>query len=256
MKEFRFNVVKEERKALVRAIGDIIGIEPKYMGAPGFVFVIGDYRVSANGTVTVEGEYDSNALGILLAELAGQGFSYEAAQEEDSFQKLDFPDSINDNTNHMTHFTDNVDVEGKERLSIDIPMAYLNASVIINLKKLITAKGWILKKMVGADFLPIVHLSDQLIRFPWFKPDASPDEVEAYAHLISQMCTTAKEKRRVMAEEKPLKPGDNEKYKARCFLLSLGFKGSEYSQARKILLSPFSGNGSFLQGNCKKKLLF
>jgi hypothetical protein len=55
-----------------------------------------------------------------------------------------------------------------------------------------------------------------------------------------------------MATERELADGDNEKFKARCFLLALGFIGKEYSQARKILLAPMSGNGSFKTGNTKK----
>ena len=38
---------------------------------------------------------------------------------------------------------------------------------------------------------------------------------------------------------------DNEKYAFRCFLLRLGFIGSEYKEARKILLKNLSGNAAF-----------
>ena len=38
---------------------------------------------------------------------------------------------------------------------------------------------------------------------------------------------------------------DNEKYAFRCFLLRLGFIGSEYKAERKILLRNLSGNSTF-----------
>ena len=53
MNVLKFNVVKEERKALVKAISEIIGCKPQYKGAPGFNFEVGCYTVSPNGTVTL-----------------------------------------------------------------------------------------------------------------------------------------------------------------------------------------------------------
>ena len=372
MKEYRFNVVKEERKALVRAISEIVGIEPRYMGAPSFAFKVGKFTISFNGTVSTEvspdyivGTYHTdnrgtvsfdymqvgNALDELTALLAERGFVHEADQNMDCSydHDVDYTHAHDcndeadagavsnctdpaiatrtkagyDNEDEIAHdakvvgdveavhdieiaheakvlhdteiandaeITHDIDVgmsiekepianintgsvasndesihtlisiitdtsvgEDDERLSIDIPLSYLNDPAIANLEKLVAAKAWIIKKMVGNDSLPIVRLSEQLIRFPWFRSDASPTEVKAYTHLISRLCVTAKEKKRVMAEEKLPQPGDNEKYKARCFLLSLGFKGPEYSQARKILLAPFPGNGSFLQGSGNKE---
>ena len=50
-------------------------------------------------------------------------------------------------------------------------------------------------------------------------------------------------------------PEDNEKFKARCMLLALGFIGDEFAQARKILLAPMSGNGSHRAGDGKKAAL-
>jgi len=40
-------------------------------------------------------------------------------------------------------------------------------------------------------------------------------------------------------------------HKFRCWLLSLGFIGSEYAEARKILLSKLDGNSSFKSGGRK-----
>ena len=51
--------------------------------------------------------------------------------------------------------------------------------------------------------------------------------------------------KRVTATEKPV---DNEKYAFRCFLLRLGFIGSEYKAERKILLKNLSGSSAFKNG--------
>jgi hypothetical protein len=55
----------------------------------------------------------------------------------------------------------------------------------------------------------------------------------------------AKTQHRVSMSAKPV---DNEKYAFRCFLLRLGFIGSEYKEERKVLLAPLFGNSAFLCG--------
>jgi len=310
--EYRFNVVKEERKALVAAISDIVGCKAKYMGALGFAFTVDTYTISANGTVTAQDDAGVDSPSNLLAQLAERGYVYEAepveAENEDESSNLPQDEDLSDEVepaNECTALTiipeesqaeddgtaddanpvpapnpnvyETVDAdpnaganvaedtgsnnnaasavdtsEDAGILSIDMPLYGINSTVIENLEKLVASKAWILKKMTGAESLTIEEFGGRL-RFPWFKPDSSAKEIDAYSRLVTRLCETAKEKKRVMAEEKLPRPGDNEKYKARCFLLSLDFKGSEYSQARKILLSPFPGNGSFLQGSSKKE---
>jgi hypothetical protein len=50
---------------------------------------------------------------------------------------------------------------------------------------------------------------------------------------------------RVTATEKAV---DNEKYAFRCFLLRLGFIGSEYKAERKLLLKNLSGSSAYRNG--------
>ena len=51
--------------------------------------------------------------------------------------------------------------------------------------------------------------------------------------------------KRVTATEKSV---ENEKYAFRCFLLRLGFIGSEYKAERKILLKNLTGSSAFKDG--------
>ena len=51
--------------------------------------------------------------------------------------------------------------------------------------------------------------------------------------------------KRISATEKF---AENEKYAFRCFLLRLGFIGSEYKEERKILLENLSGSSAFKSG--------
>ena len=45
-----------------------------------------------------------------------------------------------------------------------------------------------------------------------------------------------------------VKETENEKYAFRCFLLRLGFIGTEYKKQRKILLSRLNGSSAFKGG--------
>ncbi len=47
-----FNVTGEQRKALVAAISGFTGEQPKYQNAPTFAYIIGEYTVDKQGTVT------------------------------------------------------------------------------------------------------------------------------------------------------------------------------------------------------------
>ena len=339
--EFAFNVTKEERKVLVKAAGEILGIAPVYKGAPGFAFAVGDYVIDRFGTLICE---EQNAGGIrgLLIGLVERGFAFEgdidgiasivSTQTEDEADALakregvpedgDSEDSGYGNggiieeiaPNVLTQTEDAADdlvkreviSEGNDsedfgsdanvseelgqdggddndseesvhdggeapsdaepceavsnnssnddsgKLNINMPMVGFTASALGNLEKLVDAKAWIIKKMVYADELPITR-DEEYLSFPWFRLESSAVEVDAYSRLVARLCETAKEKQRVTATERRLEDGDNEKFKARCFLLSLGFIGKEYAQARKVLLAPMSGSGSFKTGGYKRQ---
>ena len=81
--------------------------------------------------------------------------------------------------------------------------------------------------------------------FPWFEELPDPDAVKAYTHFISALCEMSRNAKRVTATEKPV---DNEKYAFRCFLLRLGFIGSEYKAERKILLEESDRSSAFKDG--------
>jgi hypothetical protein len=231
--ELNFNVSGEKRKALVKAVGEILGAKPKYLGAPSFEFAVGDFVIDRGGKLFFS-EDSNDAATELLPKLSELGFAPEEVTAEIPAETL-APD------------------EAPEVLTIEIPLEGFSEAALLNLEKLVAAKAWIFKKMSGTEELAIKRLDDRL-RFPWFRASSTPQEVSAYTQLIAQLCETAKAKKNVNAKERTLEDGDNEKFKARCTLLSLGFIGPEFAQARKILLAPMSGSGGFKQGNRKKEV--
>ena len=85
---------------------------------------------------------------------------------------------------------------------------------------------------------------DDRVAFPWFA-QVDADSSAAYTHFISALCEMSRNAKRVTATEKPV---ENEKYAFRCFLLRLGFIGSEYKAERKILLKNLTGSSAFKNG--------
>ena len=50
--EIKYNLTGTDRKALVKAVSNIIGKKSKYLGAPSFAYQIGDYcTVTSDGTL-------------------------------------------------------------------------------------------------------------------------------------------------------------------------------------------------------------
>ena len=112
-----------------------------------------------------------------------------------------------------------------------------------NLTKLLEAKGNLIRKALGITDLRVEVLEDR-VAFSWFS-QVDADSAAAYTHFISALCEMSRNAKRVTATEKPV---DNEKYAFRCFLLRLGFIGSEYKAERKILLKNLSGSSAFKNG--------
>lgn len=122
-------------------------------------------------------------------------------------------------------------------LTVEIP---LEKVAVGNLTKLLDAKGNLIRKALGITDLRIELLEDR-VAFPWFS-QVDADSVAAYTHFISALCEMSRNAKRVTATEKPV---ENEKYAFRCFLLRLGFIGTEYKAERKILLRNLSGSTAF-----------
>ncbi len=155
------------------------------------------------------------------------------------------PEASENGTDEVTGLTE-VDA-ATDRLTIEMPMTGFTPESIDRLCRMVTAKEPLLKAALDADDLPISVHEDRLT-FPWFFGEGGidADHAEAYATLVSLLCKTAKEKKRVTAKEKAAPA--NPKYAMRCFLLSIGMIGDEYKKARKILLSRLEGNSSWKNG--------
>ena len=148
---------------------------------------------------------------------------------------------LNARTEELSKASENEPQEANVGLTVEIPLDKVSLG---NLTKLLEAKGKLVRKALGISELPMEILEDRVL-FPWFEELPDPDAVKAYTHFISALCEMSRNAKRVTATEKPV---DNEKYAFRCFLLRLGFIGSEYKAERKILLKNLTGSSAFKDG--------
>ena len=248
--EFRFNVTGPERKEFVNAVSKIIGWDAIYMKAPTFAYVVNNFTIDKNGMLICDDRVEAGTVTTLLEKLSELGFTSEDAPAAEVVAEHSVSDStVDDQPVAGDPAAPIADADpAPDRLSIEMPLDGFDERSLDNLEKLVASKAALIRKSLGADSLEIVREEDRLC-FPWFVINSSADAVSAYTQFIAALCEMAKTQKRVVAKEKP---ADSEKFAFRCFLLRLGFIGSEYSAARKILLANLPGSGAFKSGARKQ----
>lgn len=220
-----FNKTGAERKALVTAIGEILGTKPKYMGMPTAAYDFGGLIIDKSGGAEFEENIFPKDIENLLDQLASRGFVAEGKEVSEDYEEM--PQSE----------------------SVGLTVAITLENVLVgNLTKLLEAKATLIKKALGVDDIRI-EVDPEKVSFPWFSDIPDADTCRAYQNFIAALCKMSKEQKRINATEKPV---DNEKYAFRCFLLRLGFIGAEYKADRKILLQNLDGSSAFKSGAKKE----
>ena len=213
--EIKYGVTGKDRKALVMAIAEITGADAIYKGVPTCNYEVDYFTIDRSGTLIFDDSADSEEVEHLLEELATQGF---VAEQTESDQEI----------------VDN-------GFSISLPIDKVN---VFNLQNLLESKKTLICKALGIDSIP-VDVEETRVTFSWFRELPDADRVKAYTHFIAALCEMSVTQKRISATEKI---AENEKYAFRCFLLRLGFIGSEYKEERKILLENLSGSSAFKSG--------
>jgi len=230
--ELNYNVKGERRKQLVKALEDTLGVKSEYMGVPTFAYRIGRDMVDRAGTVTSEGTSTEVFKNIAIA-LSLRGFEPEGGLEQADVRVEGDNGKITDS---VAADSNKVDL-----LEIQMPREMFTEKGIENLKRLIYAKGDLIKKAIGTDELHL-NIEEETIGFPWFPLKGDADEVEHHEKFIEALCRMAINQKRVTAKAVN---SENEKYDFRCFLLRLGFIGDEHRAFRRYYLKNLSGNAAF-----------
>lgn len=230
------NAQGAERKRLVQTLAKWLVVPAKYCGAPTFNYEVGAVTVDRDGALTFPKPTGHPiVLDALLQHLRDEGFGIEVVTEDSDIILTEQPteEAVEETTEEAT-----AEISG---ICISMPRNIFSDIALDNLKNLLESKGNLIKKALGVDALPILTEND-MVSFPWFPGELTPEEVKAYNNFVCKLCSMAKTQKRVTAKEKEV---DNEKYAFRCFLLRLGFIGAEYKEDRKILLRNLSGSSAF-----------
>ena len=239
--KIEFNRTGAERKALVQAMGEILEVKPKYLGMPTAAYQVDYFHIDKNGGVEFDDRADSEETRNLLERLAEKGIiavpaetAQEAGTEEESADAENNADE-----------PETAPQGAAAGLTVAVPLGMVLCG---NLTRLLEAKGSLIKKALGIDDLRI-EIDEEKVSFPWFSETPDAESAKAYTHFISALCEMSRNQKRITAKEKAV---DNEKYAFRCFLLRLGFIGTEYKGERKILLKNLSGSSAFKNGERKE----
>ncbi len=241
---FEFNRTGAERKALVQAMGEILEVKPRYLGMPTAAYEVDYFHIDRTGAVEFDDRADSEEIENLLERLAERGIvaaPVETVQEGGTAGETAEPENSAEAPETMPQ-------EANVGLRVAMPRESFTDAALENLRKLVDAKGSLIRKALAVDSLPI-ETDGEKVSFPWFAEGQDSESMKAYTHFIAALCDMAKNQKRITAKEKP---ADNEKYAFRCFLLRLGFIGAEYKGERKILLKNLSGSSAFKNGGRKE----
>jgi len=162
MNKIEFNVTGSDRKNLVTAMGEILGVKPKYLGMPTAAYEVGGFTVDRDGTVTGDG------LEKLLEQLSAKGITPPQQETEPA------------------------------GLTIEIPQDKVNFK---NLTKLLSAKAPLIKKSLGIERIVVRQDGDKVV-FPWFEEMPDADMAKAAATLIAALCRMSVERKRITCTEK------------------------------------------------------
>ena len=230
--EIRYNVTGAKRKELVKVIANATGARAEYKFMPTCNYEIDYFTVTKDGTLLFDDRADSEEVERVLEAISAAGFECEP---QDGGEQ-----PFGEENKEAAEAADTAPQAANVGLTVEIP---LDKVAVGNLTKLLDAKGNLIRKALGITDLRIEVLEDR-VAFPWFS-QVDTDSAAAYTHFISALCEMSRNAKRVTATEKPV---DNEKYAFRCFLLRLGFIGSEYKMERKILLKNLTGSSAFKNG--------
>ena len=226
--KIKYNVTGTRRKELVKVIADTTGAQARYMGMPSAAYEIDYFTVTKDGELIFDDRADSEEIEHLLEAIAAAGFECEPQENEE-------PED-----GEVSEANESMTQSEATGLTVEIPLNKVN---IVNLTKMLEAKGNLIKKALDITSTQI-EVKEDRVAFPWFS-EVDADEARAYTHFISALCEMSRNAKRVTATEKEV---DNEKYAFRCFLLRLGFIGSAFKTERKTLLKNLTGSSAFRNG--------
>ena len=245
-----YNIQKEERKAMVAAVGKVLNTKPAYCGAPSFSYKVGAFEIAKDGSLCFDDALDEATVACVRTALREASFTAEDGENEASCADTgaDEPIQTEAAVEEVVPTEEATAEADEDSLSISLPRSLFTETALKNLDALLLSKGRLIRH--AFDIKEATYtLTDDRITFAWLRGTITDETAKAYAEFISKFCLMARTQKRVTAKEKIV---DNEKYAFRCFLLRLGMIGNAYKESRKILMQNLTGSSAFKSGHWKE----
>ena len=281
MRKFEKNI--DDRKLLVARLKELTGLESSYTFVPRCAYVIGNFTVEKDGSLTVEDGADEQVLDTLIEEgMIGNEIRQELADCAETGREAteEQVDSTEERTEDMQEAQGNMESEPEDSgiaASISLPLSKHTPSSLINLICMIHSRGPLLSKATGGTFFASKALTDDLLGHTPFiqtkdvveflqerenlaadlKGLSFDDEKITFdgfgialdpEHLQTFMkLAAAMNKMAITQKRVQAKSVDdsNEKYALRIWLIRLGLNGDEYKEDRKRLMVNLTGHTAF-----------
>ena len=283
-----YNIQKEERKAMVGIVGNVLETKPAYCGAPTFSYKVGAFEITKDGSLCFDDATDKATVARVRTALREAGFTSEDGENEASCADtgedkpiqtestveeptaVDAAEIESSRTETTADEPTVVETEADKQIQTETPaevtameeavVATDEDSLSISLPRTLFTETALqnLDALLLSKGRLIRHAFDireatytlegDRITFTWLHGTITDETAKAYAEFISKLCQMARTQKRVTAKEKIV---DNEKYAFRCFLLRLGMIGNVYKESRKILLQNLTGSSAFKSGHRK-----
>ena len=270
----RFGLNVEDKKTLVKRIGELTGLQPRYTFMPRCAYEIGVYTVERRGDLVVEeADLDETIIQTLLSE----GLILEGIREEDRMETVieaaTAEAAVEEQEAEATEPVPAEENTEADTLTVSLPMARHTADSLRRLVNLIYSRGPLLSKSTGGqfsvdkdlitalddagvitsatDFISMVKEQGGLtglsfegdkVSFTGFPLTEDADRNKAFQQIACLMNKHALEQKRIQAK---VVNDDNERYAFRIWLLRIGMNGDEFKTSRKILMENLSGHTAF-----------
>lgn len=260
---FYFKQSGDARKPFVKAISEILEARPKYLGMPSAVYEIDVFTITKEGNIELDERTDSELVENLIDRLAERGYEAEPVEgwDEDDEQPADEQPANEDPTDGQPtdgqptdeqpadeqpadeELTEEQTADEDIAMTISLPRGIMTDAGLENLKRLVWAKGELLRQAFNT-IRTEIEVTDEAISFPWFGK-LEPEELKCAAQFISGLCKFANDSKRITS--KPHTEG-NPKFAMRVWAIRMGFSGAEHKVLRKFLLRNLPGDAAFRFG--------
>ena len=245
----------DNRKEAAARLAEITGAESRYTRVPRCAYEVGPYTIEKDGSITIAEDADLAPLQALADE--GLVEPFEAPATEPAAEEAE-AEPIN--------------------LTVEVPMKHHNGATLRNLINLIYTRAGLLNKALGTGFRVDEELIEALkddactlttesllqairdfeaehgkaidgltftpegITFSSLPETTDAEKLRTFTILAGMMNKQALDQKRIQAKAVN---DENEKYALRIWLTRLGMNGSEFKEARKVLMANLTGHCAF-----------